>query len=135
MAKLTDRQKKKIIADYVSCQNYAEVSRKYQLSATTIKRVVQADPSSLEKVAQKKEQNTQDMLAYLDGKRERVQLFIDRCLEALLDPEKMQKARLVEITTAMGTVIDKFINLGQLNESALSKLDQLIEGINCEAKR
>ena len=136
MAKrLTDRQKKQIIADYTESGSYAATGRKHQISATTVKKVVLADPDSVRKCDQKKEQNTLAMLDYMDGKQGEAQAFVTACLAEMLKPGRLEVARLSEITTAMGTTIDKFANLGRVNESALSKLDELIEGINGAAKR
>lgn len=56
MAKhLTDREKKKIIADYAECGNYSQVARKHKVSFDTVKRVVISDPETVKKAEQKKE--------------------------------------------------------------------------------
>ena len=62
----------------------------------------------LKKVEQKKEQNTLEMLDYMDSKKERVQEIIDVYLGVLTDPEKLEGATLQQITTALGTLIDKW---------------------------
>jgi len=117
MAKrLTDKQKKKIIADYVQCENIAEVSRANKVSRDTVKRIVNADPKTAEIATKKKEQNTLDMLSFMDSRKGQAQSFVDLCLSYLSDPEKLEKAKVNEITTAMGTVIDKFTAFG-LNPS------------------
>lgn len=55
MAKhLTDRQRKKIIADYVECGSYNAVAKKHKVSATTVKNTVLKDKNSVEKCEQKK---------------------------------------------------------------------------------
>lgn len=55
MAKhLTDREKKKIIADYAECGNYSQVARKHKVSFDTVKRVVISDPETVKKAEQKK---------------------------------------------------------------------------------
>ena len=43
MVKFTDLDKKNIIADYVECQNYSEVARKWNASVNAIKNIVLAD--------------------------------------------------------------------------------------------
>ena len=48
-ARLTDRQKKKIIADYVQLGSYNAVAKKHKVADTTVKRVVLSDPEILEK--------------------------------------------------------------------------------------
>lgn len=107
--RLTDKQKKKIIADYVQLQNYTKTAKLNGVSDTTVKRLISTAPSEmLEKVEQKKEQNTLEMLDYMDSKKERVQEIIDVYLGVLTDPEKLEGATLQQITTALGTLIDKW---------------------------
>lgn len=107
--RLTDKQKKKIIADYVQLQNYTKTAKLNGVSDTTVKRLISTAPSEmLKKVEQKKEQNTLEMLDYMDSKKERVQEIIDVYLGVLTDPEKLEGATLQQITTALGTLIDKW---------------------------
>lgn len=109
MAKrLTDRQKKKIIADYVELGSYASVARKHKVSDKTVKSVVISDPETTRKSEQKKEQNTADILAYMDTKKEKVCKFIDKYLDAMMSDEKIASATVNQLSTAFGTVIDKF---------------------------
>nr|DAU16991.1 MAG TPA: Protein of unknown function (DUF1804) [Caudoviricetes sp.] len=106
--RLTDRQKKKIIADYVQCQNYRAVAKQNGVSPNTVRKIVASSPDTEQKCAIKKEQNTQDMLSYMESKKERVQEIIDVYLGVLTDPEKLEGATLQQITTALGTLIDKW---------------------------
>ena len=70
MAKhLTDAKKKQIIADYVECGNYSEVARKHKVSKDTVRRLSNRT-DIVKKAQEKKEQNTRDMLEYLDQKRD-----------------------------------------------------------------
>lgn len=107
-ARLTDRQKKKIIADYVQLNNYCAVAKINNVSATTVKNIVLASADFVEKCEQKKEENTADVLAYMDEHKDLVCSFIGLGLEVLNDPEKVKDANLTQITTAMGTLIDKW---------------------------
>lgn len=109
MAKhLTDRQKKKIIADYVECGSYNAVAKKHKVSATTVKNTVLKDKNSVEKCEQKKEQNTADILAFMDGKKQDVCDIIALYLQHLQDPEKLRRASVQSIATSLGIIIDKF---------------------------
>lgn len=109
MAKhLTDRQKKKIIADYAECGVYAQVARKHKVSLDTVKRTVLNDPETAEKTRQKKEQNTADILAFMDGKKQDVCDIIALYLQHLRDPEKLRRASVQSIATSLGIIIDKF---------------------------
>lgn len=106
--RLTDKQKKKIIADYVQLQSYRAAARQNGVSDATVRKIVKGDPESSQKCALKKEENAQNMLSYMDSKKERVQEIIDVYLGVLTDPEKLEGATLQQITTALGTLIDKW---------------------------
>ena len=106
--RLTDKQKKKIIADYVQLQSYRAAARQNGVSDATVRKIVKGDPESSQKCALKKEENAQDMLSFMDSKKARVQEIIDVYLGALTDPEKLKGATLQQITTALGTLIDKW---------------------------
>ena len=110
-ARLTDRQKKKIIADYVELGSFNAAAKANGVSRNTVKAVVMADSEVSQKAAQKKEQNTVDMLAYMEKRKKEAQGVIDDYLKALADPNKIEMAKLSEVATAMGIVIDKFVNI------------------------
>lgn len=107
-ARLTDRQKKKILADYVQTSNYCATAKINSVSATTVKNIVRGNADIVEKCEQKKEENTADVLAYMDAHKDLVCSFIGKGLEMLNDPDKLAAANLSQITTAMGTLIDKW---------------------------
>ena len=66
--KLTDKQKKKIIADYISTGNYSETARMNgKISPNTVKAIVNADEEFANKCEQKKEENIKDILDYMDS--------------------------------------------------------------------
>ena len=54
MGNLTDRQKKKIIADYLQTESYRATARLNKVSDRTVKRIVQQDVDFAQKAAQKK---------------------------------------------------------------------------------
>lgn len=108
MGKLTDRQHKKMIARYAECQNYSQVAREFHVSVTTVKRHVLGDEKALKIVNEKKEQNTADVLAYMESKKDLVCEIIGLGLKALAEPEKFAEAAPQQITTALGTLIDKW---------------------------
>ena len=107
-ARLTDKQKKKIIADYVQLGSYNAVSKINGVSATTVKNIVLKSADFVEKCEQKKEENTADILAYMESQRGLVCEIIGKGLAALNDSEKLKEATPAQITTAIGTLIDKF---------------------------
>ena len=105
-ARLTDLRRKKIVADYVELGSYNAVAKANGVTHQTVKRIVLESPETTEKLQQKKEQNTADILTYMEGKRDRVCNILGTCLDVL--PEKIKNAKSAsEVTTAMGTLIDK----------------------------
>lgn len=111
-ARLTDRQKKKILADYVQTNNYCATAKINGVSATTVKNLVRANADIVEKCEKKKEENTADVMEYMNDHKDLVCSFIGKGLEMLNDPEKLAAANLSQITTAMGTLIDKWAMIG-----------------------
>lgn len=107
-ARLTDRQKKKILADYVQTNNYCATAKINGVSATTVKNLVRTNADIVKKCEQKKEENTADVMEYMNDHKDLVCSFIGKGLEMLNDPEKLAAANLSQITTAMGTLIDKW---------------------------
>jgi len=106
-ARLTDKQKKKIVADYLETQSINATAKRNNRSWGCIRDVLEEYGEIKEKLEQKKEQNTADILAYMEEQRGRVCDIIDIGLAAL--PDKIKDAKTAtEITTALGTIIDKF---------------------------
>ena len=107
-ARLTDRQKKKILADYVQTNNYCATAKLNGVSANTVKKIVQTNADIAEKLIRKKEENTADVLAYMESQRDVVCQIIGKGLAVLNDPAKLEEATPSQITTAIGTLIDKW---------------------------
>lgn len=110
-ARLTDKQKKKIVADYLETGNYRATARKNRIADGTVKRIVLECSDIEQKVAQKKEENTADILAYMESQKGLVCEIIGKGLAALNDPEKLAEATPAQITTALGTLIDKWTDI------------------------
>ena len=125
---LTDKEKKKIIADYAVCENYSAVARKYGVSVDTIKRTVLRDPTTTKKTMEKKAENTADILAYMNTQKGEVIGLMSDYLKALRDPDKIDKAGVQPLAIAMGIVIDKY-TISTKNDEALRKLDDVLDRI------
>lgn len=121
--RLTDKEIKRIIAERTEGSSFRELGRKYGVAASTIKRICDREPE-IERIAtQKKEQNTLDMIAYMDSRKEQAQGVIDDYIKALADPTKIEMAKLSEVATAMGILIDKFINIPIKHQMDRQKLE------------
>lgn len=110
-ARLTDRQKKKIIADYMAVESYNAVAKMNGVSKDTVKRIIQNCENFAQKAQQKKEDNTADILAYMESQRGMVCEIIGKGLTVLNDEEKLKEATPAQITTALGTLIDKWTGI------------------------
>ena len=122
-ARLTDKQKKKIIADYVESGSYRATAKKFGVSAMTVRSVCTDNPETVQKYEQKREQNTAEILDYMESRKEKAKDVLDAYIEALKKPEKIEAAKLSEIATAMGIVIDKFINNPMKHQLDKQKLE------------
>ena len=107
-ARLTDRQKKKIIADYVQLGSYNAAAKINGVSKDTVKRIVQNCDDFAQKAQQKKEENTADILEYMERQKNGVCEILDICLNELKNPEKYAKVPPQQIATTMAILIDKY---------------------------
>lgn len=129
--KITDRVHKKIIARYAECQNYSQVASEFHVSETTIRRHVKGDSETAKKVAQKKEQNTLDMLQYMDTQKESIQKLLTNIVNALDDPEKLKRANVRDLATAYGIIYDKIMqSVPKDNDELLQKARDILGDIN-----
>lgn len=107
-ARLTDKQKKEIIADYIQLGSYNAVAKLHGVSKDTVKRVVQSCEDFAQKAQQKKEENTADILAFMEKNKDKVCSIIDLYLDELLNVRQFEKVTPNQLTTAIGTLIDKW---------------------------
>ena len=137
-ARLTDKQKKKIVADYLENGSLRATARENGVHDSTVKRVVEACGDFQKKAAQKKEENTADILAYMESKRGIVCEIIEKGLLALNSEDKLAEATPAQITTALGTLIDKWSSVSggpadKVKEDGLSQsLRELAEGLESD---
>lgn len=109
MAKLTDKQKKQIIADYIECQNYSEVGRKYKISDEYVRKLVKNNKDSCEKLEQKSKEDTEDVLEAMKKRSKTKIKLLDKIFEAMdgkLDNIDMF-TNIKDLATAYGIIMDK----------------------------
>lgn len=133
-ARLTDRRKKKILADYLETESYSATAKKNGVCGQTVRRVVEESQEFAEKLRQKKEENTADILAYMEGQRNIVCEIIGKGLEVLNSQEKLAQATPSQITTAIGTLIDKWTIIAKETGEA-DKDDELSKSLKALAER
>lgn len=136
--KLTDEQKKKILADYVINQNYSETARLNNVTDTTVRTLVKKDSETLKKVEEKKEENTKDILEYMDTITDKQKKIIDLSLEALEkkleNPDMFTNVK--DIATVYGVIFDKAIKSKEmkLRQAELQKTRNDIEDLTTLAE-
>lgn len=106
--KLSDKQIKKLIAERAEGKSYNALSKKYNISANTAKNYCINNQDFAQICAQKKEQNTQDVLAFMESRKNKACALLDAFLDGMADESKIAEATIVQLSTAFGTVVDKF---------------------------
>lgn len=134
MAKLTDRQRKKIIAERAEGLSIRALAKKYCVSDTTIRRTLESDPKMAQKVAQKKEENTAAILAYMESKKTDVCEILDKLLEAVKDEERIAKTPMNQLATTIGILIDKFTAAELSGRGQSTAENNLLSAIQSAAK-
>lgn len=87
--------------------SYRTTAKHFGVSDQTVRRVCCNEPEISQKVAQKKAENTADMLSFMESRKRKAQSVIDKCLDIL--PEKLEEASAAQVATVMGITIDKFL--------------------------
>lgn len=108
MAKLTDRQRKQIVAEYVEGDGkvtQADLARKFSVSTVTISKIL-STPEVKEKLTKAKNDNLLSMCEYIKTKADRVQHLIDIALET--SDQQMREASLRDKMGAVKILIEKF---------------------------
>lgn len=140
MAKrLTDKEKKEIIAYYIECQNLRETARKFNREPSTIKRLIEKDDETQQeikqKATQKRNENTKSVLETMESKKDAKISLLNKILEAMekkVDNLDMFTS-IKDLATAYGIILDKEIKIKELenknkdNQDVLDRLDKLLE--------
>lgn len=114
--KLTDKQKKKIVADYIESQNYTQTGIKNKVDTETVRRIVKADKDFARKSEEKKEKDTKDILEYMDTIKEKQKRIIDLSLQALEEKLKSpdMSTNVKDIVTVYGVIFDKALKYKEI---------------------
>jgi hypothetical protein len=133
MAKLTDKQKKEIIADYVECQNYSETARKYNISDEYVRKLVNNNKDSWKQLEQKSKENTEEVLEAMKKRSKRKIQLLDKLFEAMdgkLDNIDMF-TNIKDLATAYGIIMDKELKIYELRlkDKEISKPQETVQRI------
>lgn len=107
-ARLTEEQEKRIVADFVELRSYNAVAKIHGISDKTVKAVVRRNSEFTNLSEQKNRETTKSVLEHMESKKAIVNEIITKGLNVLNDSDKLAEATPSQITTAIGTLIDKF---------------------------
>lgn len=122
---------------YAESGSYTDVAQKLGVSINTVKNHVLA-PKNAEfaKMCKEKEkERCEDILAHMETKRDLVNKIIDTYLEKLLDPMLIKRSTTSQLTTALGTLVDKFTMSNAKTGTTQREDDPLSKSLKEEAER
>lgn len=132
--KLTDKQKKKIIADYVENQNYSETARMNNVSDVTVRSIVSKDEETLKKLEQKKVENTETMLEMITKTNSKRLNVIAKIVSAIDDKvEKIDAfTNVKDLASAYGILIDKELKFSEMQSLKINQDKPIIKIPACD---
>ncbi len=133
--KLNEQERLQAVVDYAHCHNYSEVARKYGVSDNTIRRLVEDRSEFFENVEEEKEAAAEDVLTHMQKQLGKVNLIIDKYLDRLLEDDLLKKASTAQLTTSLGTLIDKYAMIAQHGRGGTVEDDPLTKALKEEAER
>ncbi len=107
VSKLTDKQKKQIIADFVDLGSFRAAARKNGVAPNTVRTLVNQDNQTARLCTEKKDQNTVEILEALGSQTHKVIAFCEESLDRLREVLPYAK-NVRDIATAVGIMIDKY---------------------------
>lgn len=127
MAKLTDKEKKKIIADYIETQNYSETARINNVADNTVRAIVLDNKEVAEKLEQKKLENTQSTIEYMQTQHMTKKRILDKILKAIESKAENVDmfTNIRDLATAYGIILDKELKVLELQKTNSTNIDEL----------
>lgn len=118
--KLTDKQKKKIIADYVETNNASETARMNKVSEYTVRKLCKDSNNKeiKEKIEQKKEENTKSILEMITETNNKRLQVISKLVNAIDDKADKVDAftNVKDLASAYGIMIDKEFKFAEMQK-------------------
>ena len=116
MGKLTDKEKKEIIAEYVESQNYSQVARNHNITDVAVRKIVFKDKDSKRKLEQKCKENTEEVLEAMKKRSQKKIELIDKIFKAM--EGKLENVdmftNIKDLATAYGIIMDKELKVEEL---------------------
>lgn len=115
---MTDAEERRIVADYVQSGSYCEAARRSGVAESSARRVVARRQDLMEEAKEATDAVSLTMEEYLQGQQDRVRSIIDLYLDALTDLDRFEKLTPVQLSTVIGTLIDKWAALQRQQDSS-----------------
>lgn len=106
---LTDKEKKKVVTEWVNGKSFNQIAREKGIAPSTVMKICNKEEEFKQKAMKKKEENTMDMLAFMDSRKFKAQELIDALLDGMLDKKQLDKSSLRDKGIVFGIVIDKTV--------------------------
>jgi phage terminase large subunit len=128
--KLTDAQKKKIIANFVENNNYSETARMNNVSEYTVRKICKDSNNKeiKEKIEQKKQENTKSMLEMISETNNKRLQVISKLVNAIDDKAEKIDAftNVKDLASAYGIMIDKELKFAEMQKLNLENNKQQV---------
>ena len=139
---LSDDENNKILADYIDTHNYSETGRKFNVSDDYVRRLVKKNEDVVRNhLEQKKQENIQSTIEYMQTQHESKKRILDKILKAIEDKAENVDmfTNIKDLATAYGIILDKELKVLELQrdknglDKELTKLDELLGEIRKDA--
>lgn len=111
-----------------------QLQGKHKVSKDTVRRLAR-QKDIVQKAQEKKEQNTKDMLEYMDSKKQDAMKFIDLALNEMMNPKKLQRSSVQALATSLGIIVDKFSPKDEKKENSLELFESIAKQAEINLKR
>lgn len=122
----------KLIADYRTIGNYKKVAKLNGVCDQTVRRIVMRE-FDLNEIADKEmEEAKKDIVAHMYTKTDQVCGLMDKYLEELIRPERIEKASISQLAVVLGILIDKFTMIDKSGSADTNGIKLTVEGLSTE---
>ena len=134
---ISDEKEKLMLQLYAESGSYTDVARKLGVSLNTVKNHILAPNNAefAEECKEKAKKRGEDILSHMETKRDLVNQIIDTYLEKLLDPMLIERSTTSQLTTALGTLVDKFTMSNAKAGTTQREDDPLSKSLKEEAEK
>lgn len=132
MAKLSVKQKKKIVAEYAAGSTFSALAKKYGISRATVTKVCKNDTEFEQKVADVKNESEISMLEWVVSRAKTAQEIVENIL-ATFTPAEIRKMSGRDRAGLLKILIEQFTPKEPVDKS-FDVLGELCEKIDAAAK-